>query len=95
MSTRIWTDLGLASGPLSEEGLKCLKTYKYSSVDKSLISHYLLRHYVLLPRALCSLADPLIFLEVECICRGLAPVAGSQHGDTPRLLLHFDQRRVS
>lgn len=34
--------------PLSEEALVHLKSYKYSSVDKSLISHYILRHYVLI-----------------------------------------------
>lgn len=32
--------------PLSEEALMNLKSYKYSSVDKSFISHYILRHYV-------------------------------------------------
>ena len=31
---------------ISEEALVHLKSYKYSSVDKSLISHYILRHYV-------------------------------------------------
>ena len=31
---------------VSEEALVHLKSYKYSSVDKSLISHYILRHYV-------------------------------------------------
>ncbi|CAD6576765.1 MAG: hypothetical protein ASARMPREDX12_008000 [Alectoria sarmentosa] len=30
---------------VSEEALVHLKSYKYSSVDKSLISHYILRHY--------------------------------------------------
>lgn len=31
---------------VSEEALVHLKSYKYSSVDKSLISKYILRHYV-------------------------------------------------
>ena len=31
---------------LSDEALAHLKTYKYSSVDKSLVSKYILRHYV-------------------------------------------------
>lgn len=31
--------------PLSKEALEHLKSYKYSSVDKSLISNYILRHY--------------------------------------------------
>lgn len=34
-----------ATGVLSEDGLKHFKTYKYSSVDKSPISYYILRHY--------------------------------------------------
>lgn len=31
---------------ISEEALIHLKSYKYSSVDKSLISRYVLQHYV-------------------------------------------------
>jgi ethanolaminephosphotransferase len=31
---------------VSEEALVHLKSYKYSSVDKSLISNYILKHYV-------------------------------------------------
>lgn len=31
---------------VSEDALVHLKTYKYSSVDKSLISRHILRHYV-------------------------------------------------
>lgn len=31
---------------VSEDALVHLKSYKYSSVDKSLISRYILRHYV-------------------------------------------------
>ena len=34
---------------VSEEALSHLKTYKYSSVDKSLISNYILKHYVRSP----------------------------------------------
>lgn len=34
---------------ISEEALIHLKSYKYSSVDKSLISRYVLQHYVLSP----------------------------------------------
>ena len=36
----------VAIEPLSEDALKHFKTYKYSSVDKSPISYYILRHYV-------------------------------------------------
>ncbi|KAH7123693.1 hypothetical protein B0J11DRAFT_435714, partial [Dendryphion nanum] len=31
---------------VSDEALQHLKTYKYSSVDKSFISRYILKHYV-------------------------------------------------
>lgn len=31
---------------LSDDALLPLKSYKYSSVDKSFISNYILRHYV-------------------------------------------------
>lgn len=34
---------------VSDEALGNLKLYKYSSVDKSYISHYILRHYVSIP----------------------------------------------
>ena len=34
---------------LSDEALMPLKSYKYSSVDKSFISNYILRHYVRTP----------------------------------------------
>ena len=42
---------------LSDSALVHLKSYKYSSVDKSLITHYLLRHYVRLVEAYSCLAD--------------------------------------
>lgn len=35
-----------AQDSLSDEALLPLKTYKYSSVDKSYISNYILKHYV-------------------------------------------------
>lgn len=38
-----------AQDSLSDEALLPLKTYKYSSVDKSYISNYILRHYVRVP----------------------------------------------
>jgi ethanolaminephosphotransferase len=31
---------------VSEDALQHLRTYKYSSVDKSFISRYILKHYV-------------------------------------------------
>lgn len=38
-----------AQDSLSDEALAHLKTYRYSSVDKSLISRYILKHYVQFP----------------------------------------------
>lgn len=35
-----------AQDSLSDDALMPLKSYKYSSVDKSFISRYVLRHYV-------------------------------------------------
>lgn len=35
-----------APSALSEDALKHFKTYKYSSVDKSPVSNYILKHYV-------------------------------------------------
>jgi len=35
-----------AQGPLSRDALAHLREYKYSSVDKSYISNYILKHYV-------------------------------------------------
>ena len=53
---------------VSEDALVHLKSYKYSSVDKSLISHYILRHYVRLPSA--SLAQ--INAKVDLATSGTA-----------------------
>lgn len=39
---------------VSEEALVHLKSYKYSSVDKSLISNYILKHYVCCPSILLA-----------------------------------------
>ena len=43
------TKLAAQDSTLSDEALAHLKSYKYSSVDKSYISRYILKHYVLLP----------------------------------------------
>jgi hypothetical protein len=45
MSSTAVTDVA-AHECVSPEALAHLKTYKYSSVDKSYISNYILRHYV-------------------------------------------------
>lgn len=39
-------DLILVVDPLSNDALQNLKFYKYSSVDKSPLSKYVLQHYV-------------------------------------------------
>jgi hypothetical protein len=39
-------DSSTLEGPLSEDALANLKLYKYSSVDKSFTSRYVLKHYV-------------------------------------------------
>lgn len=39
-------DSSTLEGPLSEDALANLKLYKYSSVDKSFTSRYILKHYV-------------------------------------------------
>lgn len=41
-----------AAESLSEDALVHLKSYKYSSVDESYISNYILKHYVRPQRAL-------------------------------------------
>lgn len=37
---------------ISDDALKHFKTYKYSSVDKSPLSNYVLKHYVLSPHCI-------------------------------------------
>jgi ethanolaminephosphotransferase len=39
---------------VSEDALQHLKSYKYSSVDKSYISRYILKHYVRAPLNACD-----------------------------------------
>jgi len=42
-----WVMIGVAAAEcLTDEALAHLKTYKYSSVDKSPISKYIMKHYV-------------------------------------------------
>lgn len=51
-----------------------LKSYKYSSVDKSLVSYYILRHYVSRPRTRKSYAELLQWnAAVELLPMWLAP----------------------
>lgn len=83
-----------AAESLSEDALVHLKSYKYSSVDESYISNYILKHYVRSQRAqslemsrYTVLADQRA--TVECM-RGIPThVAGAEHGDAAGLLLHY------
>lgn len=71
---------------LSDNVLVHLKSYKYSSVDKSLISRYILKHYVPfnpppVPYFVAVvIADEVIDTQVECIRGATAIMAGSKHG---------------
>jgi hypothetical protein len=72
---------------VSEDALVHLKSYKYSSVDKSFISNYILKHYV------CRTTfKPLgIFTEkniVECICGITAIMACAKYGHFIGIFLH-------
>lgn len=76
---------------VSEEALAHLKTYKYSSVDKSLISHYILRHYVRDYQLFCSRGFALIQIIVEWLCRTSSIMAGSKHGHIAWIRVHSDK----
>jgi hypothetical protein len=84
---------------ISDDALIHLKSYKYSSVDKSPISHYILRPYVCsMPRASAPppprgepesaslLTDR--FTIVECVRRTIATMAGAEHGDADWFLFY-------
>jgi hypothetical protein len=65
----ISANLGSAAAEcVSDEALVHLKSYKYSSVDKSLISNYILKHYV------CPVLDfGMVELQlIVSICSGMA-----------------------
>ena len=79
---------------VSEDALIHLKSYKYSSVDKSLISKYILKHYVREPFHSISREIANSTSTVERLCRTLAIMARSKYGDPPRVLLHPRQRPV-
>jgi hypothetical protein len=72
-----------------------LKSYKYSSVDKSLISNYILKHYVFtlqlqstpLTRGRTFLREP----TVECICGTSATMACTEYGHIAGILLYPDE----
>lgn len=74
---------------VSEDALVHLKTYKYSSVDKSLISRYILRHYV------CEDPSPLFKQLTDRAVGGLrrtpAAMARTKHGHPLGVLLHISE----
>jgi hypothetical protein len=51
---------------VSDDALQHLRSYKYSSVDKSLISRYILKHYVRTP-SIAECCRPLTGSLVECL----------------------------
>ena len=82
----IFVDIGTAAHEcVSEEALVHLKSYKYSSVDKSLISKYILQHYV---RKLHACEEPNSSLLVERVRQPLAVMASTEHGNPSGFLLY-------
>lgn len=77
---------------ISEDALIHLKSYKYSSVDKSLISNYILKHYVGFPPiVLRKLAFANAIFVVEWLRKAFAFVACAEHGNATWVLLHIDK----
>ena len=81
---------------VSEDALQHLKTYKYSSVDKSFISRYILKHYVRTPLSTHARAvgnrGPDVRHTVECIRRAPAAVDCTESRHVIRLLFHPGER---
>ena len=76
---------------VSDEALQQLRLYKYSSVDKSLISRYILKHYVRVHHdPASSFLEPIAdaFAIVEWLRRAAADVARAEPGDTSWVLFH-------
>lgn len=75
---------------MSEEALVHLKSYKYSSVDKSFISNYILKHYVCAPgnNGLGASVNRGI---VEWVRGTTTIMAGAEYGHSTGLLLHLDE----
>lgn len=74
---------------LSDETLAPLKTYKYSSVDKSFTSRFILKHYVPGPHIHPLSTDTNWFrLVVECRCRVTPPMARPKYGHIDWIHVH-------
>lgn len=75
-------------GPLSRDALQNLKFYKYSSVDRSPISNYILRHYVWISSTLGSHTHQAI---VERLCEIIAIMVGTKSSDITRISMYLGQ----
>ena len=73
---------------VSEDALIHLKSYKYSSVDKSLISKYILRHYMRTSPKFPSSGRWLNQASVEWFRQITSIMARSKYGYPSRVLLH-------
>lgn len=82
-----WTHIGKAKVEcVSEDALVHLKSYKYSSVDKSPISYYILRHYVRLPHPSSILPRRQRLTEVAI---SGTPLSKSSRCGSRRIWSHF------
>ena len=78
---------------VSDEALSHLKSYKYSSVDRSLLSYYLLNPYVCgTERCTRTSAD---IVKVEYLRTAPTDMARTEHGDPTRVLLHFGKCHIA
>ena len=82
---------------ISPDALQHFKTYKYSSVDKSPLSYYVLRHYVCLPSLSRFQAQTrrLMRTQVECLCRVASTMGTSQPRHIMGIFLRTRQRRLA
>lgn len=77
------------TGALSPEGLQNLRYYKYSSIDKSPLSNYVLKHYV----SQGTLhGRQRLMAAVEWFRQAATALVGSKFGHVAGVLLHPDQR---
>jgi hypothetical protein len=79
---------------VSEDALQHLKTYKYSSVDKSYISRYILKHYVRFLRTHTT-AISLTVIIVEWLRGASTALDRAESRHIIRLLLHTGKCRVA
>lgn len=82
-------DSTAAAECISEDALVHLKSYKYSSVDKSLISNYILKHYVCNAESMRGSFMLISFQIVEWSGQAASNVARAKHGDAAGVLLYL------